>query len=138
MSLEQIAQNIKFFREQYNWTQQELADRLQMSRSVITKWENNHLIPDTEALIKLSEVFQITLDQLVGKAVYQEDLLKEFKRIYSSDSMDFEEEVVSLVEYLMKHPHFKEQIYRLSRMSVKKQLNLHSMFAGMIDHYEKL
>lgn len=138
MSLEQIAQNIKFFRDQHNWTQQELADRLQMSRPVITKWEKNHLIPDTEALIKLSEIFQITLDQLVGKVVYQEDLLKEFKRIYSSESVDFEEEVVSLVEYLMKHPQFKEQIYRLSRMSVKKQLSLHSMFAGMIDHYENL
>lgn len=67
MNLEQIAHNIKFFRDQQEWTQMELAEKLMVSRSVIAKWENYTTTPDISSLMKLSNVFHITLDQLVGK-----------------------------------------------------------------------
>ncbi|MBP1970592.1 transcriptional regulator with XRE-family HTH domain [Virgibacillus natechei] len=138
MTLEQIAYNIKFFRDQQDWTQKELSEQLVVSRSVIAKWESNSVTPDISSLIKLSNVFEVTLDQLVGKQSYHEDLLKDFKRIYSSKSKSFDEEVVDLVEYIMTHPNFKDQVYRLKKLPIRKQLSLHTMFAGIIDQYEKI
>lgn len=138
MNLEQIAHNIKFFREQNEWTQKELAEKLMISRSVIAKWENNTVTPDISSLIKLSNVFDITLDHIAGHHSFREDLLKDFKRIYSSKSKSFDEEVVDLVEYLMTHPTFKNEIYRLKKLSIKKQLSIHKLFSSMLDQYERL
>ncbi|MHA6252685.1 helix-turn-helix domain-containing protein [Oceanobacillus sp. CAU 1775] len=136
MSFEQIAYNIKFFREQKNWTQQKLADQLVISRSTVTKWENNQLTPDINSLMKLSSVFNVTLDHLVGNKLYQEDILLEFKRIYRSEAVSFDDEAVELVEYIMKFPDFKQQIYRLKELSIKKQLSIHQLLKDMIDQYE--
>jgi transcriptional regulator with XRE-family HTH domain len=138
MNLEQIAYNIKFFREQYGWTQKELADKIMLSRSVIAKWENNTAVPDVDSLIKLSRVFNVSLDHLVGNYSFQNDLLKEFKRIYSSEAKDFDEDVVELVEYLMTYPEFKNQVYRLKRLSIKKQLSLHNLITQLLNEYEDL
>lgn len=138
MSLEQIAHNIKFFRDRQEWTQMELANKLMVSRSVIAKWENYSTIPDISSLMKLSNVFHITLDQLVGNHSYRDDVLKDFKQIYSSKSKPFDEEIVDLIEYIMTHPNFKDQIYRLKNLPIRKQLSLHTIFAGIIDQYEKI
>ena len=138
MSIEQIAYNIKFLREMNDWTQQKLADELKISRSMITKWENNQLIPDIQSLIKLSDLFGVSLDYLVGNEIHRKDIIKEFKRIYRSHSVDFDDEAIYLVEYIMKHPEFKEQVYRLSDLSLKKQSSIHKLLRHVIDEYEKI
>lgn len=46
-------------------SQGELADRLNLSRQSISKWENNSAVPDLDNLIKLSEIFGVSLDTLV-------------------------------------------------------------------------
>lgn len=138
MNVEQIPYNIKFFREQNKWTQKELAEQLKVSRSVIAKWENNNVTPDIFSLLKLCNIFNITLDHLVGNHSFKKDLLKEFKRIYSSKSKDFDEEIVELIEYIMTYPTLKNEIYRLKNLSVKKQLSIHKLLSDMIDQYEQL
>ena len=138
MNIDQISHNIRFFREQNKWTQKELAEQLKVSRSVIAKWENNHVIPDISSLLKLSTIFNISLDHLVGNYSFREDLLKDFKRIYSSKSKPFDEEVVELVEYIMTYPKFKNEIYRLKDLSVKKQLSIHKLLSNLIDQYEQM
>jgi|SRR5690625_4603228 len=138
MNIEQIPHNIRFFREQNKWTQKELAEQLQVSRSVIAKWENSNVTPDISSLLKLCNIFDITLDHLVGNHSFRKDLLKDFKRIYSSQSKPFDEEVVELVEYIMTFPALKSEIYRLKNLSVKKQLSIHKLLSNMIDQYEQL
>lgn len=138
MNIEQISHNIKFFREQNKWTQKELAEHLKVSRSVVAKWENNNVTPDIISLLKLCTIFDISLDHLVGNYSFKEDLLKDFKRIYSSKSKSFDEEVVELVEYIMTYPTFKNEIYRLKRLSVKKQLSIHKLLSSLIDQYEQI
>jgi|SRR5690625_27889 len=138
MNIDQISHNIRFFREQNKWTQKELAEQLKVSRSVIAKWENNHVIPDISSLLKLCTIFNTSLDHLVGNYSFREDLLKDFKRIYSSKSKPFDEEVVELVEYIMTYPRFKSEIYRLKDLSVKKQLSIHKLLSNLIDQYEQM
>ena len=138
ISLEKIAFNISFFRKQNNWTQQELADKLKISRSVIAKWENNIVTPDISSLLKLCEIFNIRLDHIVGSNFFHDDLLKEFKRTYSSYPKSFDDDVIELLEYLMTNPEFKKAIFRLKALSIKKQKSIHQLLTNIINQYEKL
>src|SRR5690625_2702050 len=101
INLEKLASNIRFFRKQNEWTQQELAEQLKLSRSVIAKWENNLATPDIDSLIKLSHIFKVRLEHLVGMKSFHDDVVKEFKRIYHLTTDSIEHEVFELVEYLM-------------------------------------
>ncbi|WP_164670012.1 helix-turn-helix domain-containing protein [Virgibacillus doumboii] len=133
-----MAYNIKFFRELNGWTQEKLADKLNISRYAVIRWETNKVVPDIESLIKLSELFDVTIDHIVGNHSIREDLLKDFKRIYSSKSKSFDEEAVELVEYLMENPSFKKQIFRLRNLPIKKQKSIHDMFENIIEQIEKI
>lgn len=138
MDLEQIGYNIKLFRDQRGWTQKQLSEKLMISRPVVAKWENNGALPDIASLMKLSNVFDISIDHIVGNHTYRKDLLKDFKRMYSSKTMDFDEEAIELVEYLMMHADFKDQLHRMKAMPWKKQKSLHTMFKNLIDQVEQL
>jgi transcriptional regulator with XRE-family HTH domain len=58
---------IKNLREELNLTQQELADKLNCSKSVIGLYENEFRKPSLEILVKLSEIFDCSIDYLLGK-----------------------------------------------------------------------
>jgi len=56
---------IKSYRTSLNLTQDGLADKIFVSRQTISNWENEKSYPDIHSLILLSEVFDVSLDQLV-------------------------------------------------------------------------
>ena len=61
-----LGDRIKLYRENKNMTQNEVADILKVSPATISKYESGSLEPNIEALKKLSEVFEITIDQLLN------------------------------------------------------------------------
>ena len=48
-------------------SQDALANALEVSRQSVSKWENNAAVPELDKLLKLSEIFGVTLDELVGR-----------------------------------------------------------------------
>ena len=64
-----LGESIYRLRTARNMSQGDLADALDVSRQSVSKWENNMAVPDLDRLVKLSELFGVTLDELVtGKA----------------------------------------------------------------------
>lgn len=63
----QIQKNIKRYRMAKNLTQEDLATILNVTRQTISKWEQGINEPDISTLKRLSEVFEISLDELVGE-----------------------------------------------------------------------
>lgn len=61
----ELGSNIKKYRNAMNWSQDELADKVFVSRQTVSNWENDKNYPDIKSLILLSEVFGISLDNLV-------------------------------------------------------------------------
>ena len=51
-----------------NLSQEELAERLEVSRQSVSKWENNTATPDLEKLVKLCDIFEVSLDELAGRS----------------------------------------------------------------------
>ena len=60
-----LGQRIKTEREKLAWTQDALADKLNISRQAISKWELGTAYPDVERLVQMSDLFQVSLDSLV-------------------------------------------------------------------------
>ena len=61
----ELGKIIKKHRELNNWSQDELADLLHVSRQSISKWESGKNYPSLDILVVLSDIFDITLDELV-------------------------------------------------------------------------
>ena len=62
-----LRNNIKIIREQRNMTRQDLAKFLNLDVSTIGYYERGDSEPSVDMLIRISEVFHVTVDELVGK-----------------------------------------------------------------------
>lgn len=60
-----ISENLHFLRKRDKITQEELADKLGVSRQSVSKWETGEAYPETDKLIALCEIFGVSLDELV-------------------------------------------------------------------------
>ncbi len=57
--------NLKLLRKQYGYTQEQIAEKLGVSRQTIAKWERGECLPDIENVIALADIYEVTIDSLV-------------------------------------------------------------------------
>ena len=78
---------LKQYRLKEGLSQEQLAEKIGVSRQAITKWETKRGLPDVENMIILAELFKLTLDELVLEevkkqeekpVVFESELLKSF------------------------------------------------------------
>ena len=62
-----FAKNLIYFRKEYNITQIQLGERLNYSDKAISKWERGESIPDIFVLLKICDMFNCTLDELLSE-----------------------------------------------------------------------
>lgn len=65
IDVQAIGQRIKNYRENANLTQDSLAQKLNVSRQSVSKWEKGGSLPDIDRLVTMSELFDISLDKLI-------------------------------------------------------------------------
>ena len=63
----EIGENIKALRKMHDMTQGDLALILGGKKSLVSNYENGYSTPDIYTLIKLADVFDVSLDELVGR-----------------------------------------------------------------------
>ncbi len=63
-----LGENIYRLRTEKNMSQGDFADALEVSRQSVSKWENNSAVPELDKLVKMAELFGITIDELVKGA----------------------------------------------------------------------
>ncbi len=61
----ELGKQIKKHRQEAQLSQEELANRIYVSRQTISNWENDKSYPDVNSLVLLSEIFQLSLDALI-------------------------------------------------------------------------
>ena len=71
-----LSDKLQLLRKSNGMTQDMLAEKLDVSRQAITKWENGMAYPDIMNLIGLSELFHITIDYLVKDNSCEKEVLK--------------------------------------------------------------
>ncbi len=53
-------------------SQEEIGEKINVSRQTISKWENGQTTPELEKLIELSKIFDIPIDELIGNDINNE------------------------------------------------------------------
>lgn len=61
-----LAENLKRARKMKGYSQEEVAEKLMISRQVISKWENGWSTPDVETLVKLSDLYGVSVEMLIS------------------------------------------------------------------------
>lgn len=95
----EIGQQIIRYRKQQALSQEELAEKVYVSRQSISNWENDKTYPDIHSLLLLSQIFQVSLDQLI-----KGDIEKMKYTITQVDKKNFERDtkvMVTLIILLM-------------------------------------
>ena len=74
----EIGEKIRYLRLEHHLTQKELAEKLHVSMQAISNWERQKDYPDYSNLLQLTELFQISLDELLKEEIdFKERLLKD-------------------------------------------------------------
>ena len=85
-----FAENLKMLRKQAGMSQEQLAEKLGVSRQAVTKWETGAGIPDIENIMAISMLFDISIDDLLSnerdsKKVVETEYLYESIREFDID-----------------------------------------------------
>lgn len=69
-----FGENLKTLRKQKGFSQEELAARLHVVRQTISKWEKNLSVPDADTLIRLAEILEVSVSELLGTKIESENV----------------------------------------------------------------
>ena len=64
-----FSENLKTLRKQKGFSQEELASKLHVVRQTVSKWEKNLSVPDADMLVRLADVLDVTVTELLGAKI---------------------------------------------------------------------
>ena len=79
-----LADKLFELRKEKGWSQEKLAEQINVSRQSISKWESGQALPELEKIVELSKIFQVTTDYLL----LEDSDKPEIKPILSEDEKD--------------------------------------------------
>lgn len=100
MKQDDIGKFILELRMNKGWTQEELANMIPITRQAVSRWEQGKSIPDSSTLVILSEIFDVSINELLsGKKIPKKEIVKESEKI--------------ALEIVDKHISMKKKIKRI-------------------------
>ncbi|MBD5454457.1 MAG: helix-turn-helix domain-containing protein [Lachnospiraceae bacterium] len=105
MNINVTAKYLQFLRKSHGYTQDDLAQKLNISRQAVSKWETGTTIPDLETLLKLSKLYHITINDILEPQI-QSQRITDFEQLPTIPENELKEALkhfdsVSLVTALM-------------------------------------
>ena len=114
---------LKEEREKRNWSQNDLAERLHVSRQTVSKWETGKNYPNIEILIALSDLFGITVDELLrSDKELKEKVIRDGKQLAYPGWKLFFDCMFLLGAFLM--------LFKLAVLALDKWAGMQFEFAG--------
>lgn len=107
-----IAENIKALRKQHSFTQEQLAEALGVTVGAVYKWESGQSVPEVKLIMELADLFEISVDTLLGYDRQNENIANRIERIkqYVLEK-DFAEAALEAEKALKKYPNNFEIVY---------------------------
>lgn len=75
-----ISEKLLTLRKQHNLSQEDLAEKLGVSRQAISRWETEQVLPDTANIIRLSKLYHVSADYLLNDEYEEENDIPVVKR----------------------------------------------------------
>lgn len=80
--------NLKLFRKQFGLTQEEVAEKLNVSRQALANWERGETLPDIESCVTLADLYGTTVDMLVRNFSAMQGETEDKKHIFGVSRMN--------------------------------------------------
>ncbi len=106
-----LADKIIALRKKNGWSQEELAEKMNVTRQSVSKWEGAQSVPDLTKVLQLANVFGVSTDYLL------KDELEEVEYVESSEAMDSEKQVQPLRRISMEEAN---EFLRVKEMTAKR------------------
>lgn len=90
-----LADKIIKLRKKNGWSQEELAERMNVSRQAVSKWESAQAVPDLEKILQLSSLFGVSTDYLLKDEIECEQFTDEDTYVMRRVSIDEANEYVA-------------------------------------------
>lgn len=68
-----LKDNLKTLRKNKGLSQEELSIKINVVRQTISKWETGLSVPDAEMLVKISELFETTVSEILGESIEEKE-----------------------------------------------------------------
>ncbi len=85
-----ISRYLQVLRKSHNYTQDDLAKRLDISRQAVSKWETGAAIPDLEVLLIISKLYDVTINDILEPKI-QPQRITDFEQISTIPEKDLKE-----------------------------------------------
>lgn len=90
MNTNLAAKYLQFLRKSHNYTQEELAQKLDISRQAVSKWETGVTIPDLDVLLKISKLYGISINDILEPKI-QPQRIADFEQITTIPEKELKE-----------------------------------------------
>lgn len=111
-----IGKIIHYYRKRNSMTQEELAFRLGVSGTTVSKWENDLSYPETSLLPKIADIFDISINQLFNNdfvlTLIIEDIIEEAN---NQEKFDLENSIIYLEKKCLEHPANENLSFEIAR-----------------------
>ncbi len=65
INFKQVGKKLTAYRKKYGWTQDQIAEKLFVTRQLISKWENGVGVPSIDCLLELCKLYQTTFEDIL-------------------------------------------------------------------------
>lgn len=108
-----IGTQLRALRKEHGMTQEQLAEALGVSVGAVSKWERNAAVPELELLTALAELFEVSLDVLVGFEIQPKNSLSPSEQLEQLLQKKQYREAISKAEhFLLRYPNRFSVVYR--------------------------
>ena len=90
MNMNIISKYLQLLRKSNNYTQDDLAEKLGISRQAVSKWETGMTIPDLEVLLKISKIYVVTVNDILEPKI-QPQRITDFEQISTISEKELKE-----------------------------------------------
>lgn len=90
MNMNIISRYLQFLRKSRCYTQDDLAKRLNVSRQAVSKWETGSTIPDIEILLKISKLYNLTINDILEPKILPQRII-DFEQISAIPEKELKE-----------------------------------------------
>ncbi len=80
MNTKIVSKHLQILRKKHHYTQDDLAEQLNVSRQAVSKWETGVSVPDLESLLRISKLYDITINDILEPKI-QPERISDFEQI---------------------------------------------------------
>ena len=107
-----LNETLKALRKQRGYSQEEVASRLNVVRQTVSKWEKGLSVPDADALMRLAELYEVTVGDLLGMPPQEENAASQ------PDSREIAEQLSRINEQLVIKNRRSSRIWKIVGIAV--------------------